>query len=148
MKAILPLLLCLCPVLNAQDRIIHYSYWTGVNGGKNGHIAFKIPEEELKKVPAWSPSDRTPPRLSRDQAVELAVKAAAAEGLQVSKLERMEVNLCQPDPELRKTLPSAYCLWHYEIDLAADQSHQGGSPYIYVVSMSGAVASRAAVNSR
>ena len=99
---------------------------------------FRASREELAKARDWEPGKGKPP-LSRNEALEIARKAAQAAGLQLPDKTRWLVELSRPlqdEDEIRKQLPKNVSLWFYVVTF-------GDSPAgRFVVTMSGTLAER------
>lgn len=105
---------------------------------------FRVPREELEKIAEWDPADGKAAPLTRNQALEIARKAAAAEALELPDEAKLVIKLTKTNPfekELVKRLPGDCCLWFYQIDFAGSSSKME-SKYTFLVTMSGAVASK------
>lgn len=124
----------------AEDITLVLSRWTE----KEDRVWFKVPREELEKIPAWEPTDGKDAPLTRDQAVEIASKAAAAEGLDLPDVAKLTVTLEKPNPfekDLVKRLPARGCLWFYMVRFGGGDM-KVKDRYTFLVTMSGAVAAK------
>ncbi len=120
----------------ADDVVLDRIY----SGGK-GHMDFLVSRDELRKVRPWEPKGGTRAPLSRNQALEVARKAAATEGLDISDTSELEISLTKTNPfedELIKRLPPGCCLWFYQIEFKGDDSSLNGR-FTFLVTMSGAL---------
>jgi hypothetical protein len=123
----------------AEDITLLAGMW-----GKDNPIRYRVPREELEKVPKWEPTDGKDAPLTRDQAVEIARGAAAAESYQLPDDSKLTVTLKKPNPfekKLVERLPARGCMWFYKISFGSGGSELEGKD-TFVVTMSGAVAKR------
>lgn len=134
-----------CSATKVEDVILNRSHFGG-----DGRMDFLVPREELRKVRPWEPVAGTNAPLTRNQALEIARKAAAAEGLDISDRSKLVISLTKTNPfekELVKRLPPGCCRWFYLVDFGGlDAKLQG--KYTFLVTMSGTVASKQAMTGR
>ena len=128
-----------CSAAMAEDVILHRSYF-----GRVDRVDFLVPREELRKVRPWEPGSEAHAPLIRSQALEIARKAALAEGLDISDDSKLAISLTRTNPfeeDLIKRLPPECCRWFYLVDFKGEGAPFKGK-FTFLVSMSGAVASR------
>ncbi|HEY8962333.1 MAG TPA: hypothetical protein VIM57_09020 [Luteolibacter sp.] len=112
-------------------------------GGKD-RVEFGVPRAELEKIPDWQPRAGRPAPLTRNQALEIAKKAAASEKLEVSDLSKLVVSLEQTnrfEEDLIRGLPPTGCRWFYVVEFKGGDIALKGK-YTFLVTMSGAVATK------
>jgi hypothetical protein len=138
-------LILFCSVAKAENVILHRSYF-----GRADRVDFLVPREELRKVRPWEPAAGTDAPLSRSQALEIVRKAALAEGLDISDDSKLAISLTRTNPfeeELIKRLPPGCCRWFYLVNFMGEDAALKGK-FSFLVSMSGAVASKAVAPSQ
>lgn len=112
--------------------------------GAKDRIEFGVPRAELEKIPDWQPRVGRPAPLTRDQALEIAQKAAASEKLEVPDLSLLVVRLEQTnrfEEDLIRSLPPTGCRWFYVVHFKGEDLALKGK-YTFLVTMSGKVASK------
>lgn len=132
-------LLLTCFATKAEDVILNRNYY-----GSQNPMDFIVPSEELRKVRPWEPLPDANALLSRDKALEIARKAATAEGLAISDPSKLVITLTktsQFEEALVKRLPPNCCRWFYLIDLEGGDIKLKGR-YTFLVTMSGFVAAK------
>ena len=141
MKSIL-ILLIVSLRLGAEDIKVYCIGWS--ESHSKGQTLHQTPREELEKIPAWDPADGQRAPLTREQAVGIALKAAAAQGLSLSDDPRIVVSLEKIHPSyLTETRdhPIRGCLWFYVVKVMGEAEKLPGEN-AFVVTMSGALCSR------
>jgi hypothetical protein len=78
--------------------------------------SFRVPEADLRKTPAWEPSEGAPP-LSRDAALKLAREALTEEERGRTSTDHPIITLEQPNPYDQRLgpVPADSCRWFYMI---------------------------------
>lgn len=137
-QKILILLFCMLGVFQtrAEDVVLDRR-----NQQMGGATDFEVPRGELEKIPPWNPKDQTRAPLSRDVALQIAQKAAAAQGLELLTNIHPKITLLTPnrwETDLVKRLPENCCLWYYCVDFSPEHTYRVDR--ILIVTMSGAVA--------
>jgi hypothetical protein len=138
------LMLCvsiICSIAGAEDVIVDR-----LRFGGDAHMDFRVPRDELRKVRPWEPGAGTDAPLTRDQALEIARKAAVADGLDVSDSSKLVISLTKLNPfedDLIKRFPSGCCRWFYMMHFKGRDAALKGK-FTFLVSMSGAVAYKVA----
>lgn len=133
-------LLLITTTAMAEDLILYRIYFEGGVGCMN----FLVPSEELEKVPTWEPVNEQPPQLTRNQAFEIAKKAATAEGIETTDTSELSVVLTKTNPfevELVKRFPPRCCRWFYIVHLRGQDDQLRGK-YTYLVTMNGHLANK------
>lgn len=137
-------LLCLlltCSAIRAEYVVLNRIHFLGADGWMD----FLVPPEELRKVRPWEPGAGIDAPLSRSQALEIARKAAIAEGLDISDVSSHVISLTKMnrfEEDLIKHLPPGSCRWFYQVDFKGVDARIKGE-FTFLVTMSGAVASKA-----
>lgn len=127
-----------CPAF-AEDVTLVCARW----GGKD-QTNFRVPREELETIPAWEPTDGKDAPLSRNQALEIARKAAAANALNLPNEAKLVISLEKTNPfekELVERLPRRGCMWFYMVEFGGGDVSLKGK-YTFLVTMSGVIASK------
>lgn len=138
----------LCLILNCSASEADYVILDRIYLGRSGHMDFMVPREELRKVSPWEPGTGTDAPLSRNQALKIARDAALAEGLDISDDSKLVINLTKTNPfenDLIKHLPQKCCCWFYRVDFRGENAALKAK-FTFLVSMSGAIASKAAAS--
>lgn len=126
-----------CSATEAENVILNRSYF-----GSDGRMDFLVPREELRKVDSWEPDSSTNAPLTRDQALEIARKAAVAEGLDITDLSKLAIRLTKTnsfEEELVKRLPPGCCRWFYLVSFKGEAASLKGK-FTFLITMSGVVA--------
>lgn len=143
MRTSFPILCMLltCSAIRAENVIVNRNHFPG----GDGWMDFLVPREELRKVRPWEPGSGENAPLSRSQALGIARQAALAEGLDISDTSELVIRLTKTNPfeeDLIKRLPPESCRWFYLVDFKGEAARLNGK-FTFLVSMSGAVASKA-----
>jgi hypothetical protein len=123
----------------ARDWTLYSSGVTSPEDSKTFDWAcFKVPGEELAKTRDWSPVTGAAPPLSRNQAVEIAKQAAAAQGIDVSDAGKLKVVLQYPADaeEMHESLGDRTSLWFYVVSFGKRPAEW------FVVTLGGKLAAR------
>jgi hypothetical protein len=118
--------------------------------GGDGRMDFLVPREELPKVDPWEPVAGANAPLTRNQALEIAKKAAVAEGLDITDRSKLVISLIKTSPfeeELVKRLPPRCCRWFYLVSFKGEDASLKGK-YTFLVTMSGFIASKQVATGR
>lgn len=133
------LLLALVSGAQARDWTLYSSGITSLEDPKAFDWAhFKVPGEELAKTLDWSPVTGAASPLSRNQAVEIAKQAAAAQGIDVSDPAKLKVVLQYPEDakDMHESLGERVSLWFYVVSFGKRPSEW------FVVTLGGKLAAR------
>ena len=127
---LVPALLCAAAAEEVTFHRIH-------SAAGDGWVDYRVERTEFEKVPKWEPKPGSKVPLSRDQAVEIAKRTAAASG--AGEKAEMAVTLettNRYEEVLLKRLPEKGCRWFYVVEFTEKER----KPVYCVITMSGAVA--------